>query len=215
MYEKLLCAIEQYNSDIAMCGCRVVSEEGNLIGCDRFEDMTEYHINDIITRFILPLKTASWNKLFKASFIKDVEFPPKRIHGEDLVFIMSALTSTTTLTTTSYLGYNYIKRENSITTKGFKTSSFDEVWCKDEACSLMKEKFPAFELYALKWSLRSRMNLLRKMSKSGDPSLFDTEKEYKGWIKNNWRQLSPHIPLQWKMEVFMLLNLKSIYKLFF
>lgn len=215
MYEKLLLAIERHHSDIAMCGCRIVSEDGSFIGSDKFEEMTEYHSNEIITKFILPLKTASWNKLYRASSIKGVEFPYGRIHGEDLVFIMSALTTETTLTTTSYLGYNYIKRDNSITTSVFKPSSFDEVWCKDEACSLMTEKFPAFEQKALQWSLRSRMNILRKIIKSNNLSLSDKQEEYKCWIKNNRHKLSPILPLKWEIELFLLLNFKYIYRLFF
>lgn len=210
MYENLIRIIEANNADIAMCGCRIVAESSEIIGNDIFEENAVYKIDEIISRFVLTLKTASWNKLYRSSSVKGSQFPSGRIHGEDLVFIMSVLAPTTTLATTSYVGYNYIKRENSITTGIFKQSSFDEVWCKDEAYRLMSEKFPVFEREVLLWQLRSRMNLIRKMTKSGDPFLYTKQEEYRCWINANKNRFKC-IPRKWKIEIILLLHFKFVY----
>lgn len=214
MYENLMRVIEVQNADIAMCGCKIVSESGEIIGNDNFEENAVYPIDEIISKFVLTLKTASWNKLYRASSIKDAQFPDGRIHGEDLVFIMNFLTPATTLATTSYLGYNYIKRENSITTGTFKQSSFDEVWCKDKASALMKSKFPKYENQAMLWSLRSRMNLLRKLSKFSNDQHITFWREYLHWIKDNIQSIVK-VPLKWKMEYYLLRYAYPVYKKLF
>ena len=65
--------------------------------------------------------SAVWNKLFEKSIINTNRFI-FGIKNEDIVFLVElAKSSLFTISTTNFIGYNYIQHENSITTKNNET----------------------------------------------------------------------------------------------
>lgn len=214
MFESMLRVMTATNADISMCGSQIVTDDGTVLDTDQFAEGKVYQSGSLMREVILPLKTASWNKLFKRTLTFGHWFPEGKIHGEDLVFILYAIDQSTKLVTTGYIGYNYFKRVNSITTSSFNARSFDEVWCKDMAVVLVREKFPEFEVLALAWSFRARMNLMRR--------LLCKERKYKNVIKTYteyMRQIYPQIrciiPLKLKTEYALFMCFKSLYVLVF
>ncbi len=161
-----------------MFGSITVSESGKTMGIDRFNNAVLTGA-EIISNVVLPLKTASWNKLFRKEALGQVQFPEGRIHGEDLVFLLEWLTQTSRLMTIETLGYKYIKRIGSITTSQFKQSAFDEIWCKDKAAELISKKFSKFEHNANLWKFRARLNVLRKLTQVKDIRYTESKKDLK------------------------------------
>ena len=212
MYEKLLDALKGSNADFCMCGDRTVNENGEEITRNNFSAKT-YFIDEIIENFVLPLKTSACNKLYKREYIGENVFPEGRIHGEDLVFQLSLLTGKTTMCVIPDVCYNYVKHSNSITTSGFSARSFDEVWCKDKAYSIVQEKFSSYLEKAKVWQFRARMNLVRKMTLFKVQELYKDEfVKYVKWIKGNYSTVKNALKRKEKVEYFLLKAGQTIYR---
>lgn len=163
MMQKLLSGIYACKADICMCGSRTITETGKVLAVECLGNQVICDIDTLFSKVILPLRTASWNKLYSRKIALKGDFPVGKIHGEDLVYILSIVDEHTRLSIIDYIGYNYYKRGNSITTMKFNAKSFDEVWCKDKATEIIQSRFPTFYLRALNWPFKARMNMLRKI----------------------------------------------------
>lgn len=212
MFMSLILSIEANSCDICMCGSYTVDTHENILATDVFPNNKVYMSDELMTSIILPLKTASWNKLYRKNFIGDCKFPNGRVHGEDLVFILSLLKADTRLCTTNYIGYNYFKRGGSITTCTFVPRAFDEVWCKDKALEIVQQKFPKYIWNFKVFSFRARLNLMRKMIKSEKTNLSQYN-EYRDWLIREYKSLP--LPKKDKIEYLFLMYIAIIYKLIF
>ena len=184
----------------------------NVLATDVFPNNKVYTLDELMTSVILPLKTASWNKLYRRSFIGNCKFPDGRIHGEDLVFILNVLKYDTKFCTTDYVGYNYFKRRGTITTGKFNSRSFDEVWCKDEAFATVKMKFPEYTIQFKSLLFRARLNLLRKMTKAKSTNLVQY-KEYTEWLIKE--RCSFQLSFKDNIEYLLLVYFNSLYTIIF
>lgn len=198
-YERLINAIEKYETDIAMCGSLCVDENGKVLSQDIFEEGKIYTGKEIVNEYVLSLKTSVWNKLFRKEILINSEFPYGRIHGEDLVFITSLLSSDTRLVTVEEKGYYYVKHEGSITTKGFSGKSFDEVYCKDVAYNNIVKQFPSIKEKAIIWKFRSRMNVIRKMTVNNSRNS-EIYKLYLSWLIENYGICKRNLQLKERIE---------------
>ena len=210
-YERLILNIEKTGAEICVCGSNTILEDGVVVAKDFFEEKI-YDTEQIINNFILNLKTSVWNKLYNRKIIKNVVFPNGRIHGEDLVFNLNIMYSGIKMSSIPDCCYNYIKRENSITTQAFSEKAFDEVWCKDKAYEIIKNKFPEFSRKALVWRFRARMNLIRKMTKVGPDGFSEIYNDYICWVKGNYRKIKASLNAKEKTEFFLLKLSSPLYK---
>lgn len=212
MFEIMFKKLTETKADIAMCGSLCVDEDGNILSQDIFPEGKIYVGEEIVNEFILTLKTAVWNKLFRKEIIYNKQFPIGRIHGEDLVFITSFLNPRTKLVTVSEAGYYYVKHAGSITTKGFSEKSFDEVYCKDEAYDKLLKEFPKIKNKALIWKFRSRMNVNRKLIIEKTESFSDIYDSYFKWLDENYKICKAELHLKEKVEFILYRRFTSIYK---
>lgn len=212
MFMSLVSSIEANSCDVCMCGSYTVDAQENILATDTFPNNKVYASDELMVSVILPLKTASWNKLYRKSFIGNCKFPDGRIHGEDLVFILSALKSDTRFCTTDYIGYNYFKRGGSITTGKFNLRSFDEVWCKDEALATVNMKFPKYAIQFKSLSFKARLNLLRKMTKAKSTNLVQYN-EYTVWLIKEYRSLQ--LSFRDNIEYLLFVYFNSLYTIIF
>lgn len=214
MIEYLFDAISANNADISMCGCKTITDDGKQLAIDSFADGYIYKNKELINSIVLPLKTASWNKLFKRSVINGNRFPHGKIHGEDLVFLLDIIDQSTKLVTVQYIGYNYFKRGNSITTSSFNNRAFDEVWCKDKAAKILNQKFPSFEKSACLWRFRARMNLIRTISKNGIRTHYLSDiAEYEDYIRLTYDEIKSLMRMREKVELFLYQHVRFLYNL--
>lgn len=213
MYEKMMENIQLTHVDICMCGCKIVNEQGDLLLEDNFKNKV-YNIDEIIKDIILPLKTASWNKLFSKEIIGFVRFPEGKIHGEDLIFILKCLTSKTTISTINGAYYRYIKHPSSITTSKFSNRSFDEVYCKDQAYKIIEEKFPIYKEKARVWCFRARMNVMRHIYKEKEIKEYSQELiQYKKYVIDNYKTIKNQLRTKERIEFFVFKNLPILHRL--
>lgn len=210
MLECMMRTLVAYDADICMCGAATLKTTGEVLATDLFPEGKVYQNESLLQHIVLPLKTASWNKIFKRTLIGDCRFPEGKIHGEDLVFFLDIINQKTRLVTTNYIGYNYYKRKNSITTSAFNINSLDEVWCKDKAAELIKEKFPIFERNALLWRFRARLNVMRKLIRYKE-KYCDIINSYLDFLKNTYFQICNLISLKVKLEYILLVKFENLY----
>lgn len=212
MYERMLQAMSATNADISMCGCNTVADSGIILAVDRFAEGRIYEGDELICDIVFPLKTASWNKMFRRKVIRAIRFPEGKIHGEDLVFFVNAIGKSTTLVTTEYTGYNYFKRANSITTSMFSKSAFDEIWCKEAAAKQLNVVFPKFKAKASLWSFRARMNILRAITKAGAGLRYASEvDECEGYVKRHYNEVKGLMRWRERLEYALFRHCRVIY----
>ena len=202
----LLNALINSNSDIAICGMKTIDESEKIISIDAFLSNEIFNVKEIFEKILLPLKTAAWGKLFSKKIISNYRFPEKIIHGEDLVFLANLIENDTKFITVKHAFYFYLKRKNSITTAKFSKKSFDEVYCKDIAYSILKEKFPEYSEKAISWCAKARLNLIRKITISNPDKYSDKIKEYKNWLFKNKKKFFKFLPIKFKIEYYLLKN---------
>ncbi|MGN0223108.1 MAG: glycosyltransferase family 2 protein, partial [Muribaculaceae bacterium] len=212
MLGSMIKCITDNHAEICMCGYSIVEEHNHTVHSITFSESRSYSTDEIFREVIIPLKTAAWNKLFSRALIGENRFPDGRIHGEDLVFFLNVLQDSTRVCSTEYIGYNYIKRPSSITTSAFNAGSFDEVWCKDEALKLVKEKYPQYSDIALRWSFRARLNLLRKIHNLSEYAT--TANDYKVWLSENYLKSKRCLTFKDKMEYTAIRTSKLLYSFF-
>ncbi len=211
MYERMLFALENNSADICMCGYKMVNEQGHILMKEIFENKV-YRGAEIIETFVLPLKTAAWNKLIKRESIMDNRFPHGRIHGEDLVFFSSYFTEKIKLVTVDYLGYSYVKHSNSITTRKFSKRSFDEVYCKDISSLEISHRYPQYEPKTICWGFRARINLIRKLIVQDNNLYNEVIEEYLKWLREKYGFIKNVLDKKTKIEYMLLIRFKILYK---
>ena len=161
-YEWFISAIK--DNDIAICGHRTVSK-GCEIVVDIFEDeFLDY--DSLWTEIFVKLNNAAWNKLYKASIIKDLKFQIGILHGEDLIFNLNYIKNCKSGVINRTPLYNYYKREGSITSSVFSKNRFLEITAKDIAFEIVEKYNSNLILIAEKHCFRARMNVLRAIYKS-------------------------------------------------
>ncbi len=142
MYSRLHGLCKQTNSNIAVCklGREI---DGKLINEDNKEFIKELdHTAAMRELFRGELYRFSLcNKLFQKNCFKNVHFPEGRIH-EDLSTTYKLFANANKTVYTNYLGYIYIKRENSILTSQFNEKRLDAFAGWDEILQFMIVNYP-------------------------------------------------------------------------
>lgn len=142
MYDKLYKLCESNNSDIAVCKLgrvingKLINNEENLFIKDlNNNEAIEELFKGILYRFSL------CNKLFKKSCFKEISFPEGRIH-EDLSTTYKLFANADKVTYTNYIGYFYVKRNNSILTKTYNEKRIEAFIGWNEIIEFMDKNYP-------------------------------------------------------------------------
>lgn len=207
-------AMQQTSEDIdcIVFGVLIRKEDGQLSNEPRYNnDVIEF--DKIMSNLVLPLHTACTNKIFKRDFVKGKRFPEGRIHGEDLVFLLSCLTRKAKFKTIDKCGYVYMKHPNSITTSGLKRSSFDEIWCKDLAYEYVCRIDNQYAEKAKIWKFRSRLNIIRRITKEKHSPYIIERQRLIDELKKLYPILKKNIPLKMRIE-YQFLRIPFIYQAF-
>ncbi|MEH7388529.1 glycosyltransferase [Bacillus sp. JJ1521] len=142
MYSKLLKLCKQTNSDIAVCKLgreingKIINESNSELikELNHIEAMRELFKGNLY-RFSL------CNKLFRRSCFDNITFPEGRIH-EDLSTTYKLFSQSIRSIYTNYIGYIYVKRENSILTSRFNEKRLDAFLGWDEILPFMNQRYP-------------------------------------------------------------------------
>lgn len=172
MYRAMVDSMSE-DIDLVICGHRTVYEGEPIRRQEVQEKSTEELDADALWQEVFGrLNNAVWNKLYRAELIKDICFPERLRHGEDLLFNLEYLTRCHAGRKISTEYYNYLKRKDSVTTSKFGKTKLLEITSKDLARDFVKKNHPALKDTAETYCFRARMNVLRGIYRT------DAEKAY-------------------------------------
>ena len=154
MIEIMLQPMLRKDVDLSCCLLDVVEIDGfhrNLSKgrCGFFSN--EEVIEQFFTnQFIKDQMYGPYNKLFKASLLKNIRFKQFRL-GEDILFVFETLLHCRKIFVGEKIGYHYMHRENSAMTSVFSKKRLDYIYAAEEIVSLCKKKSPYVVDEASKW----------------------------------------------------------------
>ena len=119
MIEELVKAVSETGADIAVCNFKNVSEDDSIdtdkeLSCGPYkifsqdEDKLRAFYGDTCTQF-----TVAWNKIYPASFFKDIEYPKGKVH-EDEFTTYKLLEQSSKVAYIDTPLYYYVSRQSSI-----------------------------------------------------------------------------------------------------
>lgn len=88
--------------------------------------------------------SAVWNKLFRRTVLKGVEFCEKIHYGEDTPFMYDALKKTDVYAQIPFIGYYHLMRKDSLVGDGFKTYKLHSLWAAELVAKSVEKDFPQF-----------------------------------------------------------------------
>ena len=119
-YSNLMAAIQKENAEIAVCGIKVVNEQGDL------ENANPCHSSDLGKLAFVNngLAASACNKLFKREIISKNPFSVGKVN-EDIAVVIPALVTAKKVAYAENTYYYYVQRENSIQNSSFSDKRFD------------------------------------------------------------------------------------------
>ena len=143
MYKRLHDICLDTESDISICklgreinGKLINESEEKLY----IKEMTNIEAMEQLFRGIL-FRFSLCNKLFKKTCFKDIQFPEGRIH-EDLSTTYKLFANANKAAFTNYIGYVYVRREQSILTSTYNENRLDAFIGWNEILPFIKEQYP-------------------------------------------------------------------------
>lgn len=173
MYEILYKLCIDTNSDISICklGREI---DGKLINMNLEDHFTREMKNEDALMELFKgelFRFSLCNKLFKRSCFYNIQFPEGRIH-EDLATTYKLFANANKATFTNYIGYIYIKRQNSILTSRFNEKRLDAFIAWDEILTFMQKNY--YQLYKgvifcfVYWSVDNVYYIINQVQSRGD-----------------------------------------------
>lgn len=138
MYENIV----KYNSDIAICGFKSVSESGNVISVTKENLQTGKSLALKDNKEILLTNPAPWNKMYKRSLFeenKEIRYP-SGVWYEDIRVTLKLLTQAKTITYVDKALLNYLWREGSQTNNKNCNRNVEIIAAFEDIISYYKEK---------------------------------------------------------------------------
>jgi glycosyltransferase involved in cell wall biosynthesis len=143
MYKMLYHACVDSNSDIAICklGREINSElTNNDIGKFYIKELNNHEaMRELFTGILYRFSLC--NKLFKKTMFNNIQFPEGRIH-EDLSTTYQLFGNSNKSIYINYIGYIYVKQQNSILTSRFSEKRLDAFIGWDEIMTYMLKNYP-------------------------------------------------------------------------
>lgn len=217
MMEMLLLMIkEDADIDISICGHRIVYEDKERVSPkdEECKDNVILNQQELWEEIFGQLNNAVWNKMYKRSVIGELRFPEGIIHGEDLIFNLNYLRKCNKGIINQTVGYNYLKRQNSITSSMFSKNKLYEIEAKDIALKIVEEYMPEQLENARKYCFRARMNVLRSIYKAKKNKVYFQEvSSYLRYVKENYSVVKSLLKSKEKIEFWLLIRFKPFYKI--
>lgn len=215
MFEMLLTIMEKSDCDIAICGHRIVQENEKLN--ETFKECQEevLDIDELWEEIFGKLNNAVWNKLYKRELIGDNRFPVDLIHGEDLIFNLNYLKKCIRGRVNRTPCYNYLKRENSVTTASFSEKKLMEISSKDRALEIVEQNKISQIPNAQKYCFRARMNVMRAIFKARvEKKYISIVEECREYVQENYTNVKRNLRKKEQIEYYMNTYWFWIYKMF-
>lgn len=142
MYYRLYELCKETDSDISICG-NYREVNGDVIHFEREKLVIEMDNTEAMRQLFTGkyFRFAVWAKLYKKSCLENIQYPEDR-RLDDLPTTYKIFSNAEKVVYTSYAGYVYLLRENSILTSSYNEKKLDVFVGWDEIISFMNEKYP-------------------------------------------------------------------------
>lgn len=143
MLMKLYDCMQSDNSEIASCGVRWITDDGEVINNATVTDDTVLDTENAISELLEDgkLKQHVWNKLYKFDLIKDILFEKGKYH-EDVFWSYQVLGRANRVSIIKDSFYNYVQRDSSIMGAGYSSKRLDALDAAEQRCDYIKCTFP-------------------------------------------------------------------------
>ncbi len=171
--ETLKCFLERYNADIVECKAFSTNKKVDDKIIDRDKIVVSEFDRESSMRALLreePLRQTVWNKLFKRTVIKDIDFKKGKYH-EDEFWTYQVFDKAKKILFLDVVLYYYFQRLDSIMGQAFSLRRLDAIEGRYRRFLYIQDKFPELEAY-------TKENLLFLIMYYGQQALkaADTEK---------------------------------------
>ncbi|MCE7792501.1 glycosyltransferase, partial [Salipaludibacillus sp. CUR1] len=142
MFQTLVELCEDTKSDISVC-CLYREVDNHVIAYEREPFIKEMDNLEAMKELFSGrlFRFAVWAKLYKKSCFKNIKYPEDRML-DDLPTTYKVFANAHKVVFTSYTGYIYVKRENSILTSKYNEKKLDVFLGWDEIITFMNDKYP-------------------------------------------------------------------------
>lgn len=214
MLEILAEMLEIHGCDIAMCGHRIVREnEETKLSVQEYK-VELMDIEALWNEIFGSLNNAVWNKLFKRDLLDDIRFPLDLVHGEDLIFNLEYLIKCKMGAINRTPCYNYLKRNDSVTTSSFSNKKLMEIVSKDRALDIVSKYRTTQIANAQKFCFRSRMNVVRAIAKAGvEEQYLSVVDECRAYVKECYADVKHNLKRKERLEYHLSTKNFYIYKI--
>ncbi len=205
-FTNLVSNMSAYQADMVVCGYREISEAGEAKEIQHSQQILSG--KEIMAKMLMMDRVPSpflWNKLFEKQIIRNIRFAEDYTYSEDLLFLFEVFKQVRRSVVIPYIGYNYIKREDSITHASFSEEHLkildvhkkieDEI--KRHYPSLIEEAqyFTSVQLYVLIKILLSEGLSASELNKYAYNMIKREMREYPTSLV--WRQGGAAMALKW------------------
>ena len=212
MIEKLLLALKQTDSDIAVCSFKELYKNGKVVHFNK-NDLPEtiYHTDQALKAMLKEqgFMVSATMKLFPTSYFKNIKFPLNKLHedvGTTYKLIMKA-GKTVFIPNELYI---YIHHGKSIISQQFDDRKFDLITLTDEMCDNIDKKYPNLKNVTNERRIRARFSILRQI-----PSRHPKTKQITNYLKKhqNYITKNPEATLTDKIALKLALTSPKLFKL--
>lgn len=146
LIERLFAAIQEEQSDIAVCTVKMVWEDGTpesffTVQANRTLDRNEAQA--ALLRETL-LKQQVWDKLYKREIVEGIPFWEGKRH-EDVLWSHQAIGNAKRVSLIDYIGYYYWQRTDSFMGARYSLKRLDAIEACEERYAYLADKFPQLE----------------------------------------------------------------------
>lgn len=143
MYQHLHKIMEADNSDISVCGVKMVWEDGTSSRMLTKSGNCVLSKDEAMQAIIREdwLKHPVWYKLYKTALIRDIFFPVGKYH-EDVFWSYQAIAKAERVSVSDQVGYYYFQRNGSIMGDGYSLKRLDAVEAKYQLLEFVRRDYP-------------------------------------------------------------------------
>ena len=154
MYEKLIEACKEDNSQLAMCGrYKVLGEE--LKPMFSFKGRKIWQSREAIEKLLTwdNIDSSAWDKLFSRNLFEELRFPVGK-YNEDIYIMTQIIHQAGKIVHIGDAKYYYFHRLDSITTENFSEKKLDLLEANQKVTELVKKYYPHLEMKVESFNLK-------------------------------------------------------------
>lgn len=215
MYEILYNNIVSENCDVSICALEKIKNDidSERISMRENEEVVIMNASEVMYKVVVDeeIKSYAVNKLYKKKLFDKIRFPEGKIFEDKFTFY-KIINISKKIAISSYVGYYYILRENSLNGAKFNSNKYDIIEASLEIISFCSKEYPKLVPVAKMATVKSAFYLLNHYIRSGANQVF-LEKKVVQIIKKYKREYLRSTEPTLKQKIAMLLLLIN-YKLY-